>query len=145
VTGMSSSARFLDSNVLVYAVVKPKKNVDERLAKIKERAREILRRIDTGEDRVVTTVVHVSEIANVIESLANLTKAIEVVESVLNSENVTVLDVTKEDYMAAALVARERGVSVNDALAYVAMMRLGIGEIYTFDERHFKSLGVKIV
>jgi len=41
VTGTSSSARFLDSNVLVYAVVKPKKNVDERLAKIKERAREI--------------------------------------------------------------------------------------------------------
>ena len=40
-TGTSSSARFLDSNVLVYAVVKPKKNVDERLAKIKERAREI--------------------------------------------------------------------------------------------------------
>jgi len=145
VTGTSSSVRFLDSNVLVYAVVKPKKNVDERLAKIKERAREILRKIDRGEDRVVTTVVHVSEVANVIESLANLTKAIEVVESVLNSENVTVLDVTKEDYMAATLVARERGVSVNDALAYVAMMRLGIGEIYTFDERHFKSLGVKIV
>jgi Predicted nucleic acid-binding protein, contains PIN domain len=135
----------LDSNVLVYAVVKPKKNVDERLAKIKERAREILRRIDRGEDRVVTTVVHVSEIANVIESLANLTKAIEVVESVLNSENVTVLDVTKEDYMAVTLVARERGVSVNDALAYVVMVRLGIREIYTFDEGHFKSLGVKIV
>jgi len=94
---------------------------------------------------VVRTVVHVSEIANVIESLANLTKAIEVVESVLNSENVTVLDVTKEDYMAATLVAKERGVSVNDALAYVVMMRLGIGEIYTFDERHFMSLGVKMV
>jgi Predicted nucleic acid-binding protein, contains PIN domain len=135
----------LDSNVLVYAVVKPKKNVDERLAKIKERAREILRRIDRGEERVVTTVVHVSEIANVIESLANLTKAIEVVESVLNSESVTVLDVTKEDYIEATLVARERGVSVNDALAYVVMMRLGIREIYTFDERHFTSLGVKIV
>jgi len=145
VTGMSSSVRFLDSNVLVYAVVKPKKNVDERLAKIKERAREILRRIDRGEERVVTTVVHVSEIANVIESLANLTKAIEVVESVLNSESVTVLDVTKEDYIEATLVARERGVSVNDALAYVVMMRLGIREIYTFDERHFTSLGVKIV
>jgi hypothetical protein len=135
----------LDSNVLVYAVVKPKKNVDERLAKIKERAREILRRIDRGEERVVTTVVHISEIANVIESLANLTKAIEVVESILNSENVTVLDVTKEDYMTAILLARERGVSVNDALAYVVMMRLGIREIYTFDERHFTSLGVKIV
>jgi len=142
---MSSSVRFLDSNVLICAVVKPKKNVDERLAKIKERAREILRRIDAGEERVVTTVIHVSEVANVIESLANLTKAIEVVESVLNSENVTVRDVTKEDYMAATLVARERGVSVNDALAYVVMMRLGIREIYTFDERHFASLGVKIV
>ncbi|MCQ4349646.1 MAG: type II toxin-antitoxin system VapC family toxin [Sulfolobales archaeon] len=142
---MSSSVRFLDSNVLVYAVVKPKKNVDERLAKIKERAREILSRIDRGEERVVTTVVHVSEIANVIESSANLTKAIEVVEGVLNSENVTILDVTKEDYMTATLVARERGVSINDALAYVVMMRLGIREIYTFDERHFTSLGVKIV
>jgi hypothetical protein len=53
--------------------------------------------------------------------------------------------VTKEDYIEATLVARERGVSVNDALAYVVMMRLGIREIYTFDERHFTSLGVKIV
>ena len=53
-TGTSSSARFIDSNVFVYAFVKPRV-ADQKVSEMKERAREILSRIERGEERVVVT------------------------------------------------------------------------------------------
>ena len=140
-TGTSSNARFIDSNVFVYAFVKPKV-VNEKVKEIKEKAKEVILRVSKGEERVITTVVHVSEVANVIESLANLTTSLEVVESVLNS--VEVRDVSVQDYIEALVVAKKEMISVNDALAYVIMKREGIKEIYTFD-KHFKKLDVTVL
>ncbi|MEM4689232.1 MAG: hypothetical protein QXF37_00855 [Archaeoglobaceae archaeon] len=51
--------RFIDSNVLIYAFLKPKKEPDKSLAEIKNRAVEILKRIQEGEE-IATTVVHLS-------------------------------------------------------------------------------------
>lgn len=49
-----------------------------------------------------------------------------------------------EDYLKAFLVAIEKEVDVNDALAYLKMNENGIKEIYTFDS-HFKKLDVIVV
>ena len=65
------------------------------------------------------------------------------VESMLLAENVKVLPVSS-DYLKALLIAKERNVSVNDALAYLKMKELDIEEIYTFDD-HFKNLNVVIM
>lgn len=61
---MSSNVKFIDSNVSIYAILKPKRTVDEKILKMKEKAKDI----DRGEEKVMTTVVHLSEVANVIES-----------------------------------------------------------------------------
>ena len=37
------------------------------------------------------------------------------------------------------MLAEEKAVSINDALAYIKMRRLGITEAYTFD-KHFSKL-----
>ncbi len=47
------------------------------------------------------------------------------------------------DYLASSLLALEKGVSVNDALACVIMKRKNVDEIYTFD-KHFEKLDVKV-
>lgn len=142
---MSSKVRFIDSNVFVYAILKPKKNVEEKISEMKEKAKEILLRINKGEEKVLTTTIHISEIANVIESTSNLTTSIEVVENILNNDNVRIEDVTVKDYSIAVKIAKEKKVSINDALAYVIMRNNKINEIYTFDERHFRNLGVIIL
>ncbi|BDC17515.1 type II toxin-antitoxin system VapC family toxin [Acidianus sp. HS-5] len=142
---MSSNVKFIDSNVFIYAILKPKKPLDEKIFKIKEKAKVILLKINNGEEKVLTTVVHVSEIANIIESLSNLTTSIEVVENILNSSNIIVEGITASDYSIAVRVSKEKNVSVNDALAYVIMQKRGINEIYTFDEKHFRRLGVTIL
>ena len=109
---------------------------------MKEKAREIISRIERGEERVVTTVVHLSEVANVVEALTNLTTSLEVVENIMDA--VEVRDVRATGYMEALVVAKREMISVNDALAYVVMKREGIKEIYTFD-KHFRKLDVVVL
>jgi len=142
---MSSRIKFIDSNVFVYAYVKPKREISEKISRMKEKAKEILMKINYGEERVVTSLVHISEIANVVESLSSISKSIEIIENILNNENIIVKDVTTQDYIEAVRVANREKVSVNDALAYVIMRNNNISEIYTFDEKHFKKLNVTIL
>ncbi|ASJ02935.1 DNA-binding protein [Thermococcus profundus] len=135
--------RFIDANVFIYAFLKPKKEPPENVRTIKEMAKEILKRVSEGEE-VVTTVVHISEVANVIESRAGKKKAVEILMGILTAENIKVLDVSTSDYLKAALMAEEKNLGINDALAYVKMKEAGISEVYTFD-RDFERLDVKVV
>jgi predicted nucleic acid-binding protein len=136
---MSSRIKFIDSNVFVYAYVKPKREISEKVSRMKEKAKEILMKINYGEERVVTSVVHMSEIANVVESLSSISKSIEIIENILNNKNIIVKDVTTQDYIEAVRVANREKVSVNDALAYVIMRNNNISEIYTFDKNILKN------
>ncbi len=135
--------RFIDANVFLYAMIKPKKSVSKEILKKKEKAKQIILRIEEGE-KVVTTAVHLSEVANILEAKVNLKTFLKFIENLLLAENVKVLPVSQEDYLKALLIAKEKNVSINDALAYLKMMEHGIKEIYTFDN-HFKNLNVVIV
>jgi predicted nucleic acid-binding protein len=135
--------RFIDANVFLYATVKPKGDVRGEILERKEKSKQILLRIQRGE-RVITTVVHVSEVANILEAKVNLETALKFIENLMLAENIEILPVTYEDYLRALLIAKEKSVSLNDALAYLKMEGAGVREIYTFDN-HFRNLDVKIV
>ena len=135
--------RFIDANVFLYAAIKPKGEVSKEILERKESARRILLRIENGEE-VAITVVHLSEIANLLEAKTNLTTALMFIETLLLAENVRILPVSHEDYVKSLLIAKDMKVSVNDALAYLKMKDLNIKEIYTFDD-HSKNLDVEIV
>jgi predicted nucleic acid-binding protein len=135
--------RFIDANVFLYATVKPKGDVRGEILERKEKSKQILLRIQRGE-RVITTVVHVSEVANILEAKVNLETALKFIENLMLAENIEILPVTYEDYLRALLIAKEKSVGLNDALAYLKMEGAGVREIYTFDN-HFRNLDVKIV
>jgi len=135
--------RFLDSNIFIYALLKPKRELSEDEKRIKEVSKKIVERIDGGED-VVTTIVHLSEVANILEDIAGTSFAAKFIRDVLLKKNVTVESTTVEDYIESTVFAEEWGISVNDALAYLIMKRRSINEIYTFD-KHFEKLNVKII
>ncbi len=135
--------RFIDSNVFLYALIKPRREVPRIVVERKEKAKKILLRVQGGEE-VATTIVHLSEVANIIESRIGLLKSIEFLKELLFAENIHVYSVTVEDYVKALLLAEEKEVSVNDALAYIKMKENNINEIYTFD-KHFLKLDVVVV
>ena len=74
--------RFIDSNIFLYAIIKPKGKIDPEILERKEKSRKILLRIKAGEE-VVTTVIHLSEVANILEAKANIHASINLVKEVL--------------------------------------------------------------
>ena len=131
-------ARFLDSSIFLHSYLKAKRKLTEREIKVKEAAKEVLRRVEEGEE-VVTTVVHVSEIANIIESRIGLRESLQIVSALLTLPNIKVVEVTPEDYRKALPTSTRYGVSINDSIAYLKMTEMGIREAYSTD-KHFKQL-----
>ena len=128
---------------MTYALLKPKRELNEKERRIKEASREIFERVNSGEE-VVTTVVHLSEVANVLEDAANLSFAISFIKDILLRKNVIVEKVGAKDYIEGVLLAEEKRISINDALAYILMRRKEKDKIYTFD-KHFEHLNVKVI
>ena len=58
--------RFLDANVFIYAYYKSKRELSDKQKEMKEHAKEIIKRINEGED-VITTVIHLSEVSNILK------------------------------------------------------------------------------
>ena len=133
--------RFVDASVFVHAFLKPKRELKPHEIKIKESAKEIVRRINDGEE-VGITVVQIAEIANLLESYLPLSGALKVEEYLLLAKNVNVFDVTKRDCLKALKISRERSVGLSDAIAYVVMTKIGVKEMYSFDS-DFDRLNVK--
>jgi hypothetical protein len=130
--------KFVDANIFIYSILKPKRKLTEPEHKMKEEAKRIFRRINEGEEVVISTS-HISEIANVLEDAVNLTFSLGFSKDLLLKPNIEVEPVDSERYIAALFLAEEKGVSANDALAYEIMKEKGITKIYSFD-KHFDNL-----
>ncbi len=124
--------KFLDANIFIYAYYKPRKELSEKAKWMKEESKEILKRINDGEE-VVTTVVHLSEVNNLLKKSMSLNSLQDLFLELYSLENFKVIDVSTEDYLAAILMMSETGLDVNDCLALKVMRDMGVSEIYSFD------------
>ncbi len=125
----------MDTNVFVYALLKTTRKLQPHETKTKEAAKIILGRINEGE-KVACSVVHFSELCNILEYYMSFEGSLELEKGLLLRRNIQICDVTQEDYLSAVATAEQNSVGLNDALAYVMMKKAGITKIYTFD-KHF--------
>jgi predicted nucleic acid-binding protein len=132
--------RFLDANVFIYAYYKPKRELTEEQKIMKEKAKEIIRRINDGEEDVVTTVVHLSEVCNILKRAMKLHDLQTFLIGLYSMDNVKIVDVSRDMYFTAIGLMDEFKLDPNDCLAVLVMEREGINEIYTFD-KGFDNVG----
>jgi predicted nucleic acid-binding protein len=135
--------RFIDANLFIYAVLKPKKPLPAGVVQKKAAAKEIFLRVNEGEP-VMTTTVHLSEVANVLEDAAGIGFACDLLSAVMAKPSIDVRAVSADEYRDSIQRAQKYSVSINDALALIVMAQQGINEIYTFD-RHFERAAVRCV
>ena len=127
------SVAYVDANVFVYAFLKPKRKLQPHEVKIKEAAKKIVSRINEGE-KVATSVVHFSEVCNILDDYLPIGEALLIEKGLLFRENILVCEVSKDDYLKAISVTEDQQVGVNDALAYVLMKKEAIQTVYSFDK-----------
>lgn len=127
--------KFLDSNVILYAYLKPKKGLKlpERIAWRKERSREIIKSIEEGSEEVLISVVHLGEILNILSKKLSTTTAIMFLARVLQMNNIVIVEVNKVLYENALSLSITENIEPNDALAVIVMKKHRCSEILTFD------------
>ncbi|MFH0849602.1 MAG: type II toxin-antitoxin system VapC family toxin [Candidatus Bathyarchaeota archaeon] len=130
--------RFVDSNVFVHALLRPRRRLETHEDEIKEGAKNILTRIEEGGE-AMTTVIHVSEVANILEARMPREGSWRILSALASMRGLSLAGVTGDAYSAAIQTSNVLGVGVNDALAYTSMTRSGVREIYSFD-KHFDQL-----
>jgi uncharacterized protein len=127
------SVAYVDANVFIYAFLKTKRTLQPHEVKIKDAAKKIVSRINEGE-KVVTSVVHFSEVCNILDDYLPIEEALLVERGLLFRENILICEVSKDDYLKAISISEDQSVGVNDALAYVLMKKKTIQTVYSFDK-----------
>ena len=132
---------FVDANVFVYAFLKPKRKLQPHEQNIKDAAKKIVTRINEGEE-TVTSVVHFSEICNILEDHLPIQEACTLEKGLLLLDNIAIKEVSQKHYLKAISIAEDQQVGANGALAYVLMKEIGIDKIYSFDKdfNEFKDI-----
>ncbi len=131
--------RFLDANIFIYAYYKPKKQLTEKENQMKEHAKKIISKISQGKENVMLTVVHVSEVVNILKQGMPQDQLTNIIRGLFMLENVKVIDVTRDAYFAAVELGEDLKLEANDALAVDIMRQNRLNEIYSFDE-HFDHI-----
>jgi predicted nucleic acid-binding protein len=131
--------RFLDANIFIYAFYKPKKTLTEKEETMKEQAKRIISNISQGKEQVMTTVVHISEMVNILKNGMPRDLLTRTILGLFMLDNVKIVDVTKDAYFAAVEMGEDFKLEPNDALAVDIMHQNDVIEIYSFDD-HFNKI-----
>ena len=124
--------RFVDASVFVHAYLRPKRDLKPHERQIKAHARAIVTRINEGE-RVVTSVVHLNEVANILEAWLPLDDARTILQGLCVRETVEILGADRRDLLEALSLGLDAGAGASDALAAVLMRAHGVEGVYSFD------------
>src|SRR3972149_3707955 len=131
--------KFLDANVFIYAYYRPKKPLTEKEKQMKEYAKKIISNVSQGKENVMTTVVHISEVVNILKHGMPQEQLTTIIRGLFMLDNVKRAGVTRDAYFAATELGEDLKIEANDALAVDVMRQNDLKEIYSFDE-HFDSI-----
>jgi predicted nucleic acid-binding protein len=101
---------------------------------MKEHAKQIISEVSDGKEPVIMTVVHLSEIVNILKHGMPLEQLTKLVRGLFMLDNVRILGVTSEAYFAANELGEDLKLEANDALTLDVMRMNNIKEIYSLDE-----------
>ena len=117
----------------------PKKQLTEKEEAMKDQAKRIVSSISQGKEQVTTTVVHISEIVNILKNGMPQDQLTQIILGLFMLNNVKIMDATKDTYFAAVELGEDLKLEPNYALAVDIMRQNEIAEIYSFDE-HFNNI-----
>jgi predicted nucleic acid-binding protein len=124
--------RFVDTNIFIYHM--------DRNPVFGEKAREVLLRIEGGEEAVTSTLV-LEELFIHVEQEYSFRDIPKVLHSILSYDSLQVYSYTVEDMLKAIEILQDTKYAMDwdDAVIVAVMKRLGIEEIYSNDH-HFDGV-----
>lgn len=123
--------RFIDTNVFIYALAAH--------PRFGENARRILERIEGGEAAMTSTLV-LCEVAWVLEAMGRQGDIKSTLEKIFSYKSLEVVEFSGDDLLMGANNMAIHNVDFNDGVNVAIMMRLGVSEAYSNDNKHLGRL-----
>ena len=120
--------RFVDTNVFIYALT-----AHPLFGKI---AKNILERIENGEPTITSTLV-MCEVAWVLEAMGKQGDIKPSLEKMMSYKALKVVGFSGDDLLVGANNMIAENLDFNDGVNLALMMRLGVTEVYSNDQKHF--------
>ena len=134
--------KYIDASVFVHAYLKPKRALSVDEVRLKQDAKKIVSRLNQGE-QVLTSVVHLAEIANVLEDYLPQAEAFEIEKALFLRQEIVIESLDRSTCSEALFLTEELGLGFTDAIACVLMRRKGLTEIYSFDHDFDRVSGIR--
>lgn len=123
--------RFVDTNVFIYALTAH--------PQFGQTAKNILERIEKGEVAITSTLV-LCEVAWVLEAMGRQGDIKPTLEKILSYASLEIADFNEDDLLMGASNMASEKLDFNDGVNLALMMRLGISEVYSNDQRHLAKI-----
>jgi predicted nucleic acid-binding protein len=123
--------RFVDTNVFIYALTAH--------PRFGENARRILERVEGGEAAMTSTLV-LCEVAWVLEAMGRQGDIKSTLEKIFSYKSLEVVEFSGDDLLMGANNMAIHNVDFNDGVNVAIMMRLGVSEAYSNDNKHLGRL-----
>jgi predicted nucleic acid-binding protein len=120
--------RFIDANIFIYAFTEH--------SLLGKTAKTILERIEKGEAAVTSTLV-LCEISWVLEAMGRQGSIKPTLEKIMSYKNLKVINFNGDDLLVGANNMATENLDFNDGVNLALMMRLGVNEVYSNDQKHF--------
>jgi predicted nucleic acid-binding protein len=117
----------VDTNLFVYALT-----AHPRFGKT---AKSVLERIENGEAAVTSTLV-LCEVGWVLEAMGRQGDIKPTLEKIMSYKALEVVDFNEDDLLVGAGNMSAENVDFNDGVNLALMMRLGVSEVYSNDQKH---------
>jgi predicted nucleic acid-binding protein len=127
----------VDANIFIYAFTKHKL--------FWQTASDILERIENGEPAVTSILVQ-CEVCWVLEAMGRQGDIKPALEKMMSYKTLKIVGFTSDDMLVGAHNMAVEKLDFNDGVNLAIMMRLGINEVYSHDQRHLQKVdGLRVI
>ena len=123
--------RFVDTNIFIYTLT-----AHPRFGKI---SKDILERIEMGESAITSTLV-LCEVAWVLEAMGRQGDIKPTLEKIMSYQTLEIVDYGEDDLLIGANNMATENIDFNDGVNLALMMRIGVSEVYSNDQKHLGKL-----
>ncbi len=123
--------RFVDTNIFIYTLT-----AHPRFGKT---SRAILERIQKGEKAITSTLV-MCEVAWVLEAMGRQGDIKSTLEKIMSYRTLEIVSYIPDDLLVGANNMGTEKIDFNDGVNLALMMRLGVSEVYSNDQKHMGKL-----
>jgi predicted nucleic acid-binding protein len=120
--------RFVDANIFIYAFTEH--------SLFGKTAKNILERIENGESAITSTLV-LCEVSWVLEAMGRQGSIKLTLEKLMSYNTLKIVSFNSDDLLVGANNMATENLDFNDGVNLALMMRLGINEVYSNDQKHF--------